>query len=512
MASSTPATFYNLPGGGRLRGDAAASLMRMRAAGMPSGGIDVYSRTLEKQKELYSAYKAGRGPLAAPPNPDAPHVRGCAIDLQTTRNGKYAPSAAHVWLSVGGDGSSKPKAGEKLRAHSYGWYRTAKPERWHYTYNPARDTEAKADLAARLKKLGAKNVKAFQRDQGLTVDGKAGPQTWTALLLAGDAQPKALGDRMLRRGDRGADVAELSELLTDRWGYQVGNPVDVFGPMIEAAVKSEQRKAGLVDDGVAGPKTLAALRATPTESDPEVPTMPAPEPTPSGVAFRFGLANLQAARFGGISDTSPRRGRYLADEMKCSLYVLTEVPRRSRDTIRAVLGKAWKVYPVGYIAVLWDSGKWTHRDRMSVDFGTGIHGAVRAELMAANRVPIDVIGVHVRPTDSFGGDKAKAADGKQRDIARMLSLYRKGVATIIAGDFNTSDTAALARTGLVRATPAEDTLDKAGVQPLDQVWVTPDLIVRGATLLDPGSLTDHKTWVVNLTLDGGLTPPIPASI
>ena len=111
-----------------------------------------------------------------------------------------------------------------------------------------------------------------------------------------------------------------------------------------------------------------------------------------------------------------------------------------------------------------------------------------------------------------GGDKAKAADGKQRDIARMLSLYRKGVATIIAGDFNTSDTAALARTGLVRATPAEDTLDKAGVQPLDQVWVTPDLIVRGATLLDPGSLTDHKTWVVNLTLDGGLTPPIPASI
>lgn len=190
MPTASPPTFYTLPGGGRLRGDAAASLLRMRKTGMPAGGIDVYSRTLEKQKQLYAAYKAGRGPLAAFPDPDAPHVRGCAIDLQTTRNKVYTPSAAHVWLTRGGDGSSKPRPGEKLQAHTYGWYRTAKPERWHFTYNPAKDTKAKADLAARLKSLGYRDLRAFQRAKGLTADGVAGPQTWTALLLAADAAPK----------------------------------------------------------------------------------------------------------------------------------------------------------------------------------------------------------------------------------------------------------------------------------------------------------------------------------
>lgn len=430
MPTSTPATFYDLPSGGRLRGDAAASLLRMRAAGMPSGGIDVYSRTLAQQAYLRKLYEQGKGPLAARPSPTAPHIKGVAIDAHTTTAGKYAPSEAHRWLTAGGDGSSKPKSGEKLRCHPYGWRRTVPSERWHFAYDPAKDTKAAADLAARLKVLGVKDVKTFQRSQGLTVDGKAGPQTWTALLLAADAAPK------------------------------------------------------------------------PDPVDPAPPEVPVPVP-PISADFRFGLANLQAQRFGGLADTSPRRGQYLRDKMACSLYVLTEVPEKSRDAIRKILGAAWKVYPVGYSTVMWDSAKWIHRDRMAVDFGTGIHGAVRAELRhAATGLPLDVIGVHVRPAASFGGDQAKADKGKQADIAKMLSLYRKGVSTIIAGDFNTPDTAALARAGLVRATPAVDTLDKAGVQPLDQVWVSPDLTVRGTTLLDPGSLTDHKVWVAQLTLGG----------
>ncbi len=431
-AAMAPPTMYQIPGGGRLRGDAAASYLRMRAAGMPAGGIDAWSRTYAQQAELRRRYEARIGPLAARPNANAPHIRGVAIDAHTTTAGKYAPSEAHRWLTAGGDGSSKPKSGEKLRCHPYGWRRTVPSERWHFAYDPAKDTKIAADLAARLKKLAVKDVKTFQRAQGLTVDGKAGPQTWTALLLAADAAPK------------------------------------------------------------------------PDPVDPVPPEVPVPVP-PISADFRFGLANLQAQRFGGLADTSPRRGQYLRDIMRCSLYVLTEVPEKSRDTIRAKLGSGWKVYPVGYSTVMWDSAKWTHRDRMSVDFGTGVHGAVRAELMAANRAPVDVIGVHVRPAASFGGDKAKAAKGKQADIAKMLSLYRKGVSTIIAGDFNTPDTLALARAGLVRATPAADTLDEAGIQPLDQVWVTPDLLVRGTELLNPGSLTDHKVWRVQLTIGGGST-------
>lgn len=170
--------------GHTLRADAAASYLRMLAAGMPAGGVDVFMRTLAQQQALYDAYRAGRGPIAAKPSAGAPHIDGRAMDLQTTRNGVYAPSAAHRWLTAGGDGASKPKTGEKLRAHDYGWRRTVPSERWHFEYDRATDTKRAADLKARLAKLGYPDLKAMQRAHGLTADGIDGPLTW-AVLLAG---------------------------------------------------------------------------------------------------------------------------------------------------------------------------------------------------------------------------------------------------------------------------------------------------------------------------------------
>ena len=165
-----------------LRADAAASYLRMIAAGMPAGGVDVFTRTVAEQAALYVRYLAGKGPIAARPVATAPHIDGRAIDLHTTTAGKYDPSPAHLWLTAGGDGSSKPKAGEKLRAHTYGWRRTVPSERWHFEYDRAADTKRAADLAARLKALGYPSLKAFQSAHGLTPDGVDGPYTWAVLL------------------------------------------------------------------------------------------------------------------------------------------------------------------------------------------------------------------------------------------------------------------------------------------------------------------------------------------
>ena len=124
-AAATPARTAVVDAAGhQLRADAAASYLRMLAAGLPAGGVDVFMRTMAQQQALYDAYRAGRGPIAAKPSPTAPHIDGRAMDLQTTRGGAYRPSAAHRWLTAGGDGSSRPKAGEKLRAHDYGWRRS----------------------------------------------------------------------------------------------------------------------------------------------------------------------------------------------------------------------------------------------------------------------------------------------------------------------------------------------------------------------------------------------------
>ncbi len=98
-------------------------------------------------------------------------------------------------------------------------------------------------------------VRAFQRDQGLTVDGVVGRgETWPALLDA-----VAVADRtaispslpVLANGDRGASVELLQESL-NALGFDSGAADGIFGDRTEDAVRNFQRSEGLVDDGVVG--------------------------------------------------------------------------------------------------------------------------------------------------------------------------------------------------------------------------------------------------------------------
>lgn len=73
----------------------------------------------------------------------------------------------------------------------------------------------------------------------------------------GGQKDKANG---LRRGDRGEDVADLQRMLTAA-GHPLA-PDGRFGPATARRVEDFQAEMGLVVDGVAGPRTLAALRAT----------------------------------------------------------------------------------------------------------------------------------------------------------------------------------------------------------------------------------------------------------
>lgn len=74
-------------------------------------------------------------------------------------------------------------------------------------------------------------------------------------------QPKdAMADGILVRGERGPAVAALIADL-HKLGHYDGRLDDVFGYGTEAAVLAFQRKAGLTADGIAGPKTLAAVAA-----------------------------------------------------------------------------------------------------------------------------------------------------------------------------------------------------------------------------------------------------------
>lgn len=59
-------------------------------------------------------------------------------------------------------------------------------------------------------------------------------------------------------GSRGAEVKQIQQKLKN-WGYYKGNVDGIFGSQTLAAVKYFQSKNGLAVDGIAGPKTLAAM-------------------------------------------------------------------------------------------------------------------------------------------------------------------------------------------------------------------------------------------------------------
>lgn len=85
-------------------------------------------------------------------------------------------------------------------------------------------------------------VENFQSSQGLTVDGIAGTQTWTALT----------NPHLLREGSRGDAVKAVQ--------VAVGATADgIFGPNTKDAVIAYQSANGLSADGVVGPNTWAAI-------------------------------------------------------------------------------------------------------------------------------------------------------------------------------------------------------------------------------------------------------------
>jgi murein DD-endopeptidase MepM/ murein hydrolase activator NlpD len=100
-----------------------------------------------------------------------------------------------------------------------------------------------------------RGVRIFQKSHHLPVDGIVGPKTRSALGVRG---APGFGHRVMRRGQRGWDVAALQFLLQRR-GFSPGSIDGGFGAGTDAALRRYQRSAGLTADGQAGSATLHAV-------------------------------------------------------------------------------------------------------------------------------------------------------------------------------------------------------------------------------------------------------------
>ena len=120
-------------------------------------------------------------------------------------------------------------------------------------------------------------VIAFQQNNGLTADGKAGAATLAKLFsedavnangvsptgtaTSGSSSSSSTGYTVLQSGDKNDDVKKLQQKLKDL-GYYQGTVDGSFGSGTETAVKAFQRDMALVADGKAGPATQRALYGT----------------------------------------------------------------------------------------------------------------------------------------------------------------------------------------------------------------------------------------------------------
>jgi peptidoglycan hydrolase-like protein with peptidoglycan-binding domain len=127
--------------------------------------------------------------------------------------------------------------------------------------------------------MTAAAIRRFQSRRGLVADGIVGPMTRRALGRRG--RPRT-GSRVMRRGQRGWDIAALQFML-GRHGFPSGSMDGGLGPRTDAALRRFQAWSGLGADGLAGPATLRRLRSPPPSS----PLIFAP-PLAVGHTDRFG--------------------------------------------------------------------------------------------------------------------------------------------------------------------------------------------------------------------------------
>ena len=65
-------------------------------------------------------------------------------------------------------------------------------------------------------------------------------------------------EALSKYGSRGEEVRKIQKKLSE-WGYYSGSVDGIYGTQTKNAVTYFQRKNGLTADGIAGPKTLAAM-------------------------------------------------------------------------------------------------------------------------------------------------------------------------------------------------------------------------------------------------------------
>jgi LysM repeat protein len=176
-------------------------------------------------------------------------------------------------------------------------------------------------------------VRAFQSKVGLPVTGLADRRTRMAL---GPLGRPLFGERVLRAGFFGLDVAVLQYLLTTRGLYR-GALDGYLGPETDAALRRYQRRMRLTADGVAGPRTRAALVL---QNDVPVRSKRVVVARPATYVVRAGDSLTSIAQKHGTTVGALARANGLDPGKPILIGAKLEIPGRSVPAARSALAAA----------------------------------------------------------------------------------------------------------------------------------------------------------------------------
>ena len=255
-------------------------------------------------------------------------------------------------------------------------------------------------------------VRAFQAQNGLSVDGKVGPATLAKLnsssakkaptvTATNTPRPTNTPFTSYKNGDTGAEIRKMQQRLKEL-GYLTGSADGDFGSATEAAVRAFQARNGLTVDGKAGSATLNKLYSSSARRAPSDPTAtPKPTATPTARPTATPKAeNLNYYLEQGVSGTRVRT-------LQNRLIELGWLDGAADGKYGNATEYAVKAFQARYSS-LWKDGI-AGPDTLKILYGAGA---------ATTKTPASSLGITLEP-----GDESPAVTAMQKRL-KELGFYK----------------------------------------------------------------------------------------
>lgn len=147
----------------------------------------------------------------------------------------------------------------------------------------------------------------FQKNNGLTPDGKVGTKTWNQLNSANAVKGSGTNSNVLREGSTGDAVKKLQErLISLDYNCGASGADGKFGRNTTLAVIKFQKVNGLSPDGIAGPKTLSSLYASSAKRNDGSADIPVYPPIPATGSLLEYTVEVISAEEGDYNSVNPK--------------------------------------------------------------------------------------------------------------------------------------------------------------------------------------------------------------